>query len=42
MKLRRYRIYWGEGQVSCFQLNNDNQIKAIAKQYPNVTKIEKK
>jgi hypothetical protein len=41
MKLKRYWIYWGEGQVSCFQLRNDEQAKSIAKQYPNVTKIEK-
>ena len=42
MKLKRYWIYWGEGQISCFQLKNDNQAKSIARQYPNVTKIEKK
>lgn len=41
MKLKRYWIYWGEGRISCFQLKNDNQARSIAKQYPNVTKIEK-
>ena len=41
MKLTSYSIYWGEGQVSCFRLLNDNQAKSIAKQYPNVSKIEK-
>jgi hypothetical protein len=42
MKLKSYWIYWGEGQVSCFRLENDKQAESIAKQYPNVTKIEKK
>lgn len=42
MKLKSYSIYWGQGQVSCFRLQNDHQAKAIAKQYPNVTKIEKR
>jgi hypothetical protein len=42
MKLTSYYIHWGSGQVSCFRLQNDEQAKSIAKQYPNVTKIEKR
>ena len=42
MKLKRYWIYWGKNQVSCFRLKNLEQAKSIAKQYPNVTKIEEK
>jgi hypothetical protein len=42
MKLKRYWIHWGKGKISCFQLKNDDQAKAIAKQYPDVIKIEKK
>jgi hypothetical protein len=42
MKLKRYWIYWGNNQISCFRLKNDEQAKCIAKQYPNVIKIEKK
>ena len=42
MKLKRYWIYWGNGQISCFRLKDSNQVNSIAKQYPNVTEIEKK
>ena len=42
MKLKRYWIYWGNGQISCFRLKDSHQANSIAKQYPNVTKIEKK
>lgn len=36
-----YRIYWGNGNISCFNLKSEEQAKSIAKQYKNVTKIEK-
>lgn len=36
-----YCIYWGEDQTSYFRLKSMAQAKAIAKQYPNVKKVEK-
>jgi hypothetical protein len=38
--LNSYCIYWGDNQISCFQLKSLKQAESIAKQYPNVTKIE--
>jgi hypothetical protein len=38
--LNSYYIYWGNNQISCFQLKSLKQAESIAKQYPNVTKIE--
>lgn len=35
-----YRIYWGNGNVSCFHLKSEKQAMAIAKQYESVTKVE--
>lgn len=42
MMLRRFWIYWGDNQVSCFRLRNRKQAESIAKQYKNVKKIEEK
>ena len=40
--LNSYYIYWGDNQISCFQLRSMKQAKSIAKQYPNVKKVIKK
>ena len=40
--LNSYCIYWGDNQISCFQLKSMRQAKSIAKQYPNVIKIIKR
>jgi hypothetical protein len=40
IKMKFYHIYWGDNKISCFQLKSLKQAKSIAKQYPNVTKIE--
>lgn len=37
---KSFYIYWGENRISCFVLKSEKQAKSIAKQYPNVTKIE--
>lgn len=39
--LYSYHIHYGNNEVSCFSLKTDEQAIAIAKQYPNVKKIEK-
>lgn len=41
-KYKSYRIYWGDNQVSCFRLKSLKQAQSIAKQYPNVTKVEER
>lgn len=40
--MKSYYIHWGNNKISCFQLKSLKQAKSIAKQYPNVTKIEVK
>lgn len=41
MKLRRFRIYWDNGnKISCFYLKTRLQAESIAKQYSNVIKVE--
>lgn len=40
-KLYSYHIHYGDNEVSCFSLKTDEQAISIAKQYPNVKKIEK-
>lgn len=40
--MKRFRIYWGDGKVSCFHLKSMEQALSIAKQYKNVTKVEEK
>lgn len=40
-KLYSYHIHYGDNKVSCFSLKTDKQAISIAKQYPNVKKIEK-
>ena len=40
--MQRFWIYWGDNQISCFTLKSRKQAESIAKQYENVTKIEKK
>lgn len=41
--MKRFWIYWNGGkEISCFQLKSKKQAESIAKQYSNVTKIEKK
>lgn len=37
--MKRFRLYHGNNQVSCFRLKSVKQIKSIAKQYSNVKKI---
>lgn len=41
-KLKNFWIYWGDGEVAHFHLYSKEQAENIAKQYPNVTKIEEK
>jgi hypothetical protein len=42
-KLKRFWIYWdGGNNISCFRLHSRSQVESIAKQYPNVTKVEEK
>ena len=38
--MKRFRIYWGNGKVSCFQLHSIEQALSIAKQYKNVERVE--
>lgn len=40
--LRRFWIYWGDNQISCFRLRSREQAESIAKDYKNVKKIEEK
>lgn len=40
--MKWFRIYWGNGKVSCFYLKSMEQALSIAKQYKNVTKVEEK
>lgn len=40
--LKRFWIYWGDNQISCFRLQSMRQAESIAKQYKNVKKIEEK
>lgn len=37
--MKRFRLYHGNNEVSCFRLKSVKQIKSIAKQYSNVQKI---
>ena len=39
--MKRFRLYYGNNEISCFRLKSEKQIKSIAKQYPNVKKIVK-
>lgn len=41
-KLKTFYIYWGNNQISCFNLQSKKQALSIAKQYKNVTKVEEK
>lgn len=40
--MKTYYIYWGDNQISAFRLKTYQQAKSIAKQYPNVLKIEER
>lgn len=40
--MKRFWIYWGDGNISCFRLKSRKQAESIAKQYKNVIKIEEK
>lgn len=40
--LKRFWIYWGNNNISCFRLLNREQAESIAKQYKNVKKIEER
>ena len=37
--MKRFKMYYGNNEISCFRLKSVKQIKPIAKQYPNVEKI---
>lgn len=40
--MKRFWIYWGDNNISCFNLKSKVQAESIAKQYKNVIKIEEK
>ena len=37
--MKRFRLYHGNNEISCFRLKSVKQIKSIVKQYSNVQKI---
>lgn len=40
---KRFWIYWNGGEaISCFRLKDKKQAESIAKDYPNVVKIEER
>lgn len=41
-RLKRFWIYWGNNEISCFQLSSLEQAESIAKQYKQVNRIEEK